>query len=983
MLRSCLPVPVRLARGVFRSALALGSPRVLRSARGAILSACCRSPRPSCGAPLLACGGLLLAGGGLTLGCGTDRTAVGEPWATVASAPDRAMLAVHGTAADDVWIVGADAGRGPLVLHWNGADWQAPEVPARGDLWWVHALPGGPVLMGGESATILRYQQGELSRMPTPGLGKQLIFGVWASSPSDIYAVGAEQGRNGFVWHYDGDEWISLPLPSDIPLDENRDLPGFFKVAGASSEDVWIVGDRGVVLRGSAAEGFARVPAPSQARLFTVSAAGGEVSIVGGEGNGLQLQLGGDGLVADSPAEAGLLQGCVVGADGSRWVSGAGGAVYHQAAPGQSWESIPTGIPAQTLHAIWMDPAGGVWAVGGNALSTSLDEGVAIHRGRSVRPSEWLPPEVTPPSGCPEGAIDPAPEASIAGRWNEQMLGAIRRDLPAPTVHARNLFHTSVAMWDAWAAYDAGSRGYLVNEAASAEDVEEARRQAISYAAHRVLAHRYRQAVGGEISLSCFDAFMGVLGYDPAEEGAEGDSPRALGNRIGQAVIDAFAEDGANEAGGYADPDAFVSPTPLLVVDLPGTRATDPLQWQQLELSEAITQNGIVEGAGVRSYVGPHWRDVTPFALERPEGGGPYLDIGDPPTQLDDALVEAVVRVIRKTAELDISDGVQWDISPGGYGNNGLGADDGAGRPQNPITGQPYEPEPVLRGDFARVLAEFWADGPASETPPGHWNTLANAVSRDPRFQRRLFGEGEVLDPLAWDVHAYLALNGAVHDAAIAAWELKRTYLSARPITLIRYMGGRGQRSDPGLPSYDPEGLPLVEGLIELITEQSSAPGERHEALARYAGEIALWSWRGEPGDPEADIGGVGWIRALDWRPYQRSFFVTPAFPGYLSGHSTFSRAAAVVLDQLTGSPFFPGGLGTYSFEPGYLFFEYGPSEPLELQWATYYDASDQAGQSRLWGGIHITHDDFDGRRAGQRVGELAVAKARGYFDLD
>jgi hypothetical protein len=140
-------------------------------------------------------------------------------------------------------------------------------------------------------------------------------------------------------------------------------------------------------------------------------------------------------------------------------------------------------------------------------------------------------------------------------------------------------------------------------------------------------------------------------------------------------------------------------------------------------------------------------------------------------------------------------------------------------------------------------------------------------------------------------------------------------------------------------------------------------------------------SWRGEPGDRANAVGGCDWIRALDWMPYQRRTFVTPAFPGYVSGHSTFSRAAATVLTELTGSAYFPGGLGEFSCKPGYLFFEQGPSKPLSLQWATYFDAADQAGQSRVWGGIHVTADDFDGRRIGARVGESAMEVSRSYFD--
>jgi hypothetical protein len=111
---------------------------------------------------------------------------------------------------------------------------------------------------------------------------------------------------------------------------------------------------------------------------------------------------------------------------------------------------------------------------------------------------------------------------------------------------------------------------------------------------------------------------------------------------------------------------------------------------------------------------------------------------------------------------------VTMNISPGAFGNNPLGANSGTGHVLNPATGAPYPPNVVPRGDFARVLAEFWADGPQSETPPGHWNTIANAVSDHPAFVRRIGGAGPILDPLEWDVKCYFALNGALHDAACA-----------------------------------------------------------------------------------------------------------------------------------------------------------------------------------------------------------------------
>jgi hypothetical protein len=139
--------------------------------------------------------------------------------------------------------------------------------------------------------------------------------------------------------------------------------------------------------------------------------------------------------------------------------------------------------------------------------------------------------------------------------------------------------------------------------------------------------------------------------------------------------------------------------------------------------------------------------------------------------------------------------------------------------------------------------------------------------------------------------------------------------------------------------------------------------------------------WLGEPGDRKEQIAGVGWVRAVDWITYQRRTFVTPAFPAWISGHSTFSRAAAAVLARVTGSPYFPGGLGEFVAPKGtFLAFEKGPSTEVRLQWASYFDASDEAGQSRLWGSIHIAADDFAGRKVGQLVGEDAITLASRYY---
>lgn len=900
-------------------------------------------------------------------------------WQAAVTSPRAALMSVHGRAADDVWLVGSDHGAGPEVLHWDGTAFSAFDTHGHGDLWWVHAAADGSTYFAGANANIFRLKDQLLERMPTPGLGKHTVYGVWAAAADDVYAVGSTAGRNGFIWHYDGQTFSELALPAELPQDEYRDTPSFFKVWGNSPESVWVVGGRGVVLRGNASAGFAMLRGGDDSLLYTVHASADRALIVGAGDGGIVLETDTDGLVDRTPQAAPLLQGACVAGDGSAWVTGLGGSIYHEQ-DGQL-RAFDPGVDfdaTQSLHATWLDPGGGFWAVGGHVLTPELDAGIAIHGGSPITPIDLTPPDPEP-AHCPADAVDPAPDASIARRWNEQLLNAIRRDTPRPTVHARNLFHASVAMWDAFAAYDDTAVGYVTRERVSGG--AEQREQAISYAAYRVLSQRYAHATGGALSQACFDAFFSKLGLEPGNQGTEGDTPAALGNRVAAAVLNQFHDDGANEATNYAPSEPFSSDEPNLVVDIPGTRTQDPLHWQKLVLAQAITQNGIAQGAGAQDYVGPHWGAVTPFSLVRPDADSAYLDIAKAPTAIDDELVDAVVDVLEKGAQLDIADDVFIDISPAAYGNNPLGTNSGQGYPENPVTHQPYAPERVRRGDFARVLAEFWADGPKSETPPGHWNTIANQITEHPAFTRKLWGRGPELDALSWDVHTYLALNGALHDAAIAAWELKRRYATARPITLVRYLAALGQRSDPAAPSYNPDGLPLIPNLIELITEESSAPGQRHAHLARYVGELAIRAWRGEPGDRSREHGGVDFIRAAEWAPYQRRTFVTPAFPGYVSGHSTFSRAAATVLASLTGTPYFPGGLGTFSTQPGYLVFEQGPSESVELEWATYYDAADQAGQSRLFGGIHHRIDDFDGRRIGARVGESAVTRATSYFD--
>ncbi|MDQ3535119.1 MAG: T9SS type A sorting domain-containing protein, partial [Bacteroidota bacterium] len=305
------------------------------------------------------------------------------------------------------------------------------------------------------------------------------------------------------------------------------------------------------------------------------------------------------------------------------------------------------------------------------------------------------------------------------------------------------------------------------------------------------------------------------------------------------------------------------------------------------------------------------------------------------------------------------------------------GGDHSTGHAVNPSTGLPYDPQVVPRGDYTRVLAEFWADGPESETPPGHWFTILNYVSDHSLFEKRMGGEGPVINGLDWDVKAYLALGGAMHDCAVAIWSIKGYYDYIRPISAIRYMTDKNHiDASSGFSEY---GIPLVPDFIETVEPGDPLAGPENENV----GKIKLYTWRGHEyvADPSKDIAGAGWILAENWWPYQRPSFVTPPFAGYVSGHSGFSRAAAEVMTLLTGSEYFPGGMGEFHAPKNdFLQFEAGPSVDVTLQWATYRDASDQTSLSRIWGGIHAPVDDIKARIIGEKIGVQAFIKANQYY---
>ena len=135
--------------------------------------------------------------------------------------------------------------------------------------------------------------------------------------------------------------------------------------------------------------------------------------------------------------------------------------------------------------------------------------------------------------------------------------------------------------------------------------------------------------------------------------------------------------------------------------------------------------------------------------------------------------------------------------------------------------------------------------------------------------------------------------------------------------------------------------------------------------------KIRTW---GGPGKGTVEMDGSQWI------PYQLATFPTPPFPEYVSGHSTYSGAAARILALWTGSDRFGDSVtlaaGSSKIEPGIT-----PAKPVTLKWGTFTDAANEAGMSRRYGGIHFERADLAGRKLGGLVAERAWTKAQSYFD--
>lgn len=482
----------------------------------------------------------------------------------------------------------------------------------------------------------------------------------------------------------------------------------------------------------------------------------------------------------------------------------------------------------------------------------------------------------TPASAAADWYADQARRAdSVVIQWNEAFLQAVRASKLGPPMVARALAVAHTCIYDAWAAYDRVAVGTRLGGALRQPPARRTlrnKREALSFAAYRAAVDLFPESTA-----SVFEPLMARLGYDPTTTSTDTNTPAGIGNVAAQAVLSFRHRDGANQLGdepggapgvAYSDYTGFVPANAPM--DLSGAfdRETvpDPNSWQPLRYHD-------VSGALVTPpFVGAHWQRVTPFSL---------------PSSMQ----------LR---------------SPSGPARHGT--------PEYEVQAAQLVRVSSTLTDRQKAIAEYWADGPRSELPPGHWNLFAQFVSRRDRHGAEERG-------IDLDAKLFFALTNAVFDAGICAWDNKCFFASVRPITAIRY---------------------LFEG----------------RTIRAWAGP-----YRGD-----GEIDGAAWL------PYQPTYFPTPPFPEYSSGHSNFSAAGAEILRRFTRRDAFGGAVTiearSSAIEPGAT-----PAADITLSWPTFSAAADEAGISRRYGGIHFEQGDLDARRSGRRAATTAWAKAVTYFN--
>jgi hypothetical protein len=314
-----------------------------------------------------------------------DDTSSADAFQLIGDALPSALLSISCTTASDVWMVGPDQGTGPAVYHYDGAAWSTRDTGTSGDFWWVWNDGQGSLWIIGEGSRLVKHDiaAGTFTE-EVIGNPAYTLFGIWGSSPTDVFAVAADVSgaAPGEVYHYDGTAWTSIYTLPNAPVSGNLRQP--FKVWGTSSSDVWVVGTNALATHwdGTAFTDHV-VPMNASSTLFTVhGTSSSDVWAVGGFGNAMVMHWDGTTWTDDSPPPAAIAPGFTgVFADDTLGPVAAGnnGAIWRRDAEGV-WAPDPR-TPATTwnFHAVWVDPDDGIWACGGDLVN--LDYGVIVYGG--------------------------------------------------------------------------------------------------------------------------------------------------------------------------------------------------------------------------------------------------------------------------------------------------------------------------------------------------------------------------------------------------------------------------------------------------------------------------------------------------------------------------------------------------------------------------------------------------------------------------
>jgi hypothetical protein len=339
-----------------------------------------------------------------------------QPVRLILQGQPAALLSISGTSAADVYAVGADGhdGMGPYILHYDGQDWRRLDSGVTGNLWWISVAPiDGSFYMAGENGTVLRYGLSTQAFEKLPSLGAQtLLFGIWGTDANHLWAVGADlsnTGANGVVWGFDGTRWT---LDTAIKRLLAQGVPILYKVWGRDENDLYVVGQRGVVVHFDGSLWTQSTvdlngADPANSSLFTIHGNATEAVAVGfgtltnNVVSGLVLESQGTSFQNAAPPGTPQINGVFMRPDGTGVAVGIAGTVAFRSAGG--WQLQQPGLNTpRDFHAAWVDPAGGVWAVGGN-LSTDLDQGILAYGGTEAVGNNVLaagqPPNTTPISG--------------------------------------------------------------------------------------------------------------------------------------------------------------------------------------------------------------------------------------------------------------------------------------------------------------------------------------------------------------------------------------------------------------------------------------------------------------------------------------------------------------------------------------------------------------------------------------------------------